>query len=137
MDNDCDSASDIASDDESNNDDELQTIQSDVESVHSGSNLEVVENITFISKDKSILWSSNAPNTASENIITGRPGITKFAAVRIHSILSSFELTFTRTLKAIVIENTNKYGQKNVPHWRDIDFTTFDAFIGLLILAGG
>lgn len=122
------------------NDSDGDTIESDDEN---NENVDLVNQAatqnSFISKDNTVRWSSIPPNTgrtAAENLITNRPGITKYSATRIYDILSSFDLLFTRSMKAIVIENTNKYGRKNIRDWTDINDVSFDAFIGLLILAG-
>lgn len=142
LEEDIDDASDDASDGGSDYEDEVQDREFDVKSVDSDTDIEETQNElqdTFLSRNGSISWSSNAPATgrvASENILVGRPGITMFATVRIDSILSTFDLVFTQAMKRIVIDNTNKYGQKNISNWQNIDLIAFDAFIGLLILAG-
>lgn len=48
---------------------------------------------------------------------------------RITNIKSSFQLTFTKSMRDSIIENTNKYGRLNIRDWEDIDEIMFDAFV--------
>ena len=62
----------------------------------------------FVSKDKTVSWTTLIPNTYGrtqiENIIPNRPGITRYAASRIDDTLDAFEICFTKSMRKIVID---------------------------------
>lgn len=65
------------------------------------------------------------------------PGITRYGTTRISDEISAFRLLITSGIQKIVIDNTNLEGQliyKN--NWNPLDDIEFEAFFGLLILAG-
>lgn len=94
----------------------------------------------FIAKNK-MVWSATPPlqmigNTA-ENIISRKPGPTRFSVSRCNDILSTFLCFFPPQIERIIIENTNNYGKlKFYDKWTDIDEDTLRAYIAVLILAG-
>lgn len=94
----------------------------------------------YTAKNK-LQWSSTplpcSIGSRSENIISARPGPTRFAISRCDDMLSSFLLFFPPQLEKIIIENTNIYGRlKYQDKWMDIDEATLQAYIAVLILAG-
>ena len=45
------------------------------------------------------------------NVITLKPGVTRYASARVHDIKSSFLLFFPNHLQKIILENTNRWGR--------------------------
>ena len=115
---------------ESESEDEFINSAEDITSVHSIS-----------SKDNEITWKYSQPTQIGRaslcNIIRQSPGITRFAANRIIDIRSSFELLFHSSIQSYIIKMTNIEGEKIFGNkWAPIDEICFQAYIGLLILAG-
>ena len=66
------------------------------------------------------------------NVIRAAPGVTRYASSLIHDIKSCFETIFQRK----IIEMTNIEGKRVYKEeWKDIYICTFQAYVGLLLLA--
>lgn len=94
----------------------------------------------FIAKNQ-MVWSANPLQqpigTSAQNIISVKPGPTRFATSRCNDILSAFLCFLPPSIERIIVENTNIYGKvKFDDKWTDIDEDTFRAYIAILILAG-
>ena len=93
------------------------------------------------SKDGKIVWNPNPIENhgrfCSANIIQNMPGITRYATSRIFDIKSSFGAIFNSSLENKIIDFTNIEGQRVYGNkWKIIDINIFQAYIGLLLLAG-
>lgn len=93
------------------------------------------------SKDGNIQWSRKPiprrGRFSSQNIIKVTPGITRYASSGIRDIKSSFEAIFFSGIESEIIKMTNieglrEYGNK----WIILDKIMFQAYLGLLLLAG-
>ncbi len=99
--------------------------------------------MAYQSKNGNISWTSKSPHQRqrgrlrTHRIIKTSTGPTGLACANADDIRSTFELFFPDDIKQILIEMTNLEG-KHVfgDTWKDLDWTDFQAFIGLLILAG-
>ena len=123
--------------DESSGNEEEKVIQAVQENQSDG---EVSED-TYLSKDKTVTWSTICPSNSvgrirADHIINGQVGVSRNANSRIGIIMDTFELCFTRSMRKIVIDNTNLEGQRVYSSsWKPIDDITFQAYLGLLILS--
>lgn len=95
----------------------------------------------FVSKDKTE-WSTT-PITSSggreraENVITLRPGVTRYASSRITDVLDSFLLFLPPPMQKIIIDNTNAFGRSlNQESHIELDIDLLHAYMAVLILAG-
>lgn len=94
---------------------------------------------SLLSKDKKIIWNKNPYSHSKIFPVSLSPpsGITRYSASRISDQLSAFGLVFPDSLQKIIIECTNKEGQRVLDsQWKIMDLVELDAYIGLLILAG-
>lgn len=100
------------------------------------------ESVSFLSKDKSVRWQTHPPPEANSRlrkcqILKNKPGPTRKATSLVTDIKSSFELFMSNGIKNIVIEMTNiKGSQIFETDWKPMDIIEFDAYLGLLIMAG-
>lgn len=101
------------------------------------------ENINplFVSKD-GIVWNPQpiqveGGRNRAENVISLRPGSTRYAKSRVADMKDAFMLFFPPPIEKIILNHTNAYiqGRKNVPTIT-IDADLLYAYIGVLILAG-
>ena len=104
------------------------------------SNVEI-HSETIFSKDGKIEWMPepyprHGQRTAA-NIIRNTPGVTRYATSRINDIKSSFQAAFPDSVQNIIINMTNKEGNRVFrEQWKYINNTIFEAYLGLLLLAG-
>lgn len=67
------------------------------------------------------------------------PGVTRYAAARVDSILSTFELFITVAMVENIVHCTNLRASRmvvEVDRWQPVDRITIKAYIGLMLLAG-
>ncbi|XP_031617441.1 piggyBac transposable element-derived protein 4-like [Contarinia nasturtii] len=115
----------------------------DIEIDGSADDIEIDENAdpTFISKD-GIVWNSEPVTDRSgrlrkENVITLRPGLTRFAKNRVDSIKDAFLLFFPSPVENIILKNSNAYAKATYgENAIEIDSNLLHAYIAVLILAG-
>lgn len=103
----------------------------------------------FTSKSGRI-WSTKpleVTRRLKRNIVTGKPGPTKYASTA-KSNIDFLELFLTKEMKSAILNFSNEHAKKvyeiwNIKHpnlprreWDNFTETEFDAFLGLLILAG-
>lgn len=117
--------------------------EDDIEIDHLEDDIEIDETVdpSFISKD-GIVWDS-APFTdrigrfGTENVITLRPGLTRFAKNRVDSIKDAFLLFFPPPVENIILKNSNAYAKVTYKdNAIEIDSNSLHAYIAVLILAG-
>lgn len=95
----------------------------------------------MVSKD-GLIWNVKpwptqaAVHRRAENILTLKPGTTRYAISRANSIQSAFELLMPKNLCEAIINYTNTYGTEKITAWQNINIDTFHAYIGILFLAG-
>lgn len=92
----------------------------------------------FVAKN-GMVWDTNHQNydrRRSENVINMRPGVTQYAASRITTTKSAFELFMKQDLCEMIVKYTNAFGRENISEWVDIDLDTLNAYFGVLLLAG-
>lgn len=93
------------------------------------------------SKDGKINWSLASLPLAgrlnSANVIKTAPGVTRYSTSRIKDVQSAFEIVFNSTIQNEIIRMTNAEGEKVFKEkWKTLDVTSFQAYVGLLLLAG-
>jgi len=97
--------------------------------------------ITIASNNNNVRWKNVPPQQqgrlSAANVIRKSPGITTNAGSRITDIMIAFGIVFhSANLKKIIcmtnLEGGRVYGEK----WKNLDSSSFEAYIGLLLLAG-
>lgn len=96
---------------------------------------------TISSRDRKIEWMVAPPQQhgrlSSANVIKSTPGVTRYACARIADIKTSFEAVYHETIEKEIIKMTNIEGRRVFGEdWTNLDKITFQAYIGLLLLAG-
>lgn len=85
-------------------------------------------------------WTRNGPQLGRRsvrNMIRIQPGLTPYAAGRIHDKESALRLIFdTSMLETIVVESNKFAANKPMRHWRPLDEEEIRLFFGLCILRG-
>lgn len=94
----------------------------------------------FTSKNK-IEWSKTPlavqGRARQSNVISLRPGVTRYAASRVYEIKDAFLLFFPPPIEDIILENTNAYGRSlHGENFTDVTRELLHAYIAVLILAG-
>lgn len=94
-----------------------------------------------LSKNKNIEWKlkpfQRHGRTTAANVIRNSPGPTRYACNRITDIKSAFDVIFTNTVETEIIKMTNIEGRQVFKEkWCDLDSNIFQAYVGLLLLAG-
>lgn len=99
------------------------------------------ENTKYVSKDK-IVWNpqpiqSQSGRLRSENVISLRPGVTRYAKNRVDDKKDAFMLFFPPHIENVILNLTNAYiqGSGKLPIM-PVDVNLLYAYIGVLILAG-
>lgn len=96
---------------------------------------------TFVSKSGQV-WSStpfqiDSGRFRTENIISLRPGATRYAKSRVSDIKSAFMLFFPTNIQNIILKHSNDYAAKKYgENYIEITSDMLEAYIGVLILAG-
>lgn len=95
----------------------------------------------FVSKDGTV-WNPRpiqveGGRLRTENVISLRPGSTRYAKSRVDDLKDAFMLFFPPPIEKLILNHTNAFieGRKNVPII-PIDANLLYAYIGVLILAG-
>ncbi|XP_050512449.1 piggyBac transposable element-derived protein 4-like [Diabrotica virgifera virgifera] len=101
----------------------------------------VEPSVAVPSKDGNIQWSLDPPNQggrfSASNVINNTPGVTRYACARIFDIQNSFDVLFSDIVANQIISMTNLEGQRVFgTDWKDLDKIVFQAYLGLLLLAG-
>ena len=98
-------------------------------------------NPKYVSKD-GIVWNPQPiqPQSGrfrSENVISLRPGVTRYAKSRVDDKKDAFMLFFPPHIENVILNHTNAYiqGRGKLPIM-PIDVNLLYAYIGVLILAG-
>lgn len=95
----------------------------------------------FKSKDGTV-WTSRPSNPQcgrmrAENVITLRPGVTRYAAARVDSIKDAFLLFFTPDMERRIIDSTNSFGKWKFPkEFIELNADLLHAYLAVLILSG-
>lgn len=103
---------------------------------------EIQQESQFISsKDGNINWKlepyAQTHRHSSSNVIKTSQGPTRYATSQIKCIKSSFQAIFYSTIENKIIQATNIEGRRIYgDDWKEFDNITFQAYIGLLLLAG-
>lgn len=135
-------SSEPISEEENHTSDENEYITSESDNDSSENNLQATNNLAFIqSKDKNIHWMlepfPHHGRINRSNIIKHTPGPTRYATSRINNIVSAFQLFLDHTLENIILKMTNIEGRRVYSdNWENLDSTTLQAYVGLLLLAG-
>ncbi|KAF8778013.1 hypothetical protein HNY73_014788 [Argiope bruennichi] len=93
------------------------------------------------SKNREIKWKldplPHSSQSTADNIIKTTPGVTRYTTTKISDVKSAFDIVFNSTIENEIINMTN-IGRKKVYRkmWKNIESKTFQAYIGLLLLAG-
>jgi len=95
----------------------------------------------IISKNGSIYWKSSPPSQqgrlSSANVISLKPGPTRYAISRINDIKSSFCLYFKHNIIALIIKMSNIEGKAIYgDQWIELTEIEFSAYLGVLLVAG-
>ena len=96
----------------------------------------------LLSKNKLENWNVHPPTspagrTANHNIVTTRPGPTRYARSCCSSVIDSFMLYLRQNLLDTIRKWTNQEGQLVYEdRWKEIEDTEFKKFIGIMILIG-
>lgn len=93
------------------------------------------------SKNGTIEWLLEPPQQqgrlSSANVIKNTPGITRYATSRITDVKSAFTTIFNSNIEKEIIKMTNIEGERVFNQkWKSLDSANFQAYIGLLLLAG-
>lgn len=95
----------------------------------------------FVSKDGTVWKTEPVQNQAgrlrNENVITLRPGTTRYARTRVDEIKDAFLLFFPPPIENIIVKWSNEYAKtKYGDKYMEIDSNLLYAYIAVLILAG-
>nr|XP_061840556.1 piggyBac transposable element-derived protein 4-like [Nerophis lumbriciformis] len=96
-----------------------------------------VEDTTWRSRNKGILWSSShevAQDYVHPPVLMSGP--TYYALARTCSPESAFFLYFTEDMVHLILSCTNLQGRRAIPGWKDVSEVDLRAYLGLLILSG-
>ncbi|KAK7121548.1 hypothetical protein R3I93_022589 [Phoxinus phoxinus] len=97
---------------------------------------------TYESKNGEIAWTATAPiqtpgRAPAERVMKRTPGPTRFACSHVDNIRSAFELFFSLETQETLIDMTNLEGKRVYGvSWKEVDWVDFQAYFGLLLLAG-
>lgn len=132
----------------SDSEEEVEEIQTSAENIASESQEENVscsskQNIdpSFVSKD-GILWQANPVHDRSrrfgaKNVISLRPGTTRFAKSRVDDIKDAFMLIFPPPIENMILKHSNAYAASQLgKDYKQINSNMLRAYIAVLILAG-
>lgn len=135
MDSDLDEEYNIDSDEYSDGNDEYESEHGEYSSESDDESDENIENSLYVAKN-GMVWSPNprqsTHHSRAENILTTKPGITRFASSRISTIKSSFDLFMTKSICENIVKHTNTYGKNKINGWLEIDLDTLNAYFAVL-----
>uniref|UniRef100_A0A3B3QYT7 PiggyBac transposable element-derived protein 4-like n=1 Tax=Paramormyrops kingsleyae TaxID=1676925 RepID=A0A3B3QYT7_9TELE len=101
---------------------------------------------TYMSKNREICWSSKVLEQEGPAMVPAQcvlkkrptPGPTKSCISQAQDIMSTFKLFIPKSMEKIIIDRTNLEGKRRFSkNWQEFTASEFDAFMGLLIMAGG
>jgi hypothetical protein len=94
----------------------------------------------YVSRNGKHNWERFPPDTGKTreaNKMTGKPGVQSHAATLVTSLRESFDLFFTREMRAVVLRFTNIEGEDLYKtEWKELTTSELDAYFGLLLLQG-
>nr|XP_023657834.1 piggyBac transposable element-derived protein 4-like isoform X2 [Paramormyrops kingsleyae] len=126
----------------------MESSTSDVDSIEVGntsfesSEDDYSEDETFVSRNGEIKWSAKAPDQqrgrlSAKYVLKKTPGPTKLCVSQASDVLSAFKAFLPKSIEGTIVTMTNMEGRKRFPSdWTEFTPKEFDAYIGILILAG-